>query len=160
MKFFTNKHVIASLIIAPILAVLAWFAVDDYVSEKPQSALAGQSYNLIAKSNCRWESGYCFLENEDLEIHITTNNQKYGQNSLMVRSQIPIDLLNFALVSEPGKDSSPMAMKPINPDYTEWVSDELNLQNNQFLQFVFGINQSRFYAETPTTFVYKEPVYQ
>jgi hypothetical protein len=52
MKFFTNKHVIASLIIAPILAILAGFMVDDLVADDALKAEKVIPYPLVANSNC------------------------------------------------------------------------------------------------------------
>lgn len=62
---FTNKHVVIALIIAPVLSVLAWFAVGRLAGEDAAPAQPGQSYPLVAKSSCRWPSGQCELENGD-----------------------------------------------------------------------------------------------
>ena len=48
-----NKHVVVAMLVAPILAILAWFAVDSMVAERAHSAKPGASYKLVAKSNCR-----------------------------------------------------------------------------------------------------------
>ena len=68
---FTNKHIIVALLVTPVLAVLAWFAVGAFVGEKPQQAAPGQSYPLVERSNCRYDSGQCDLHNEDLQLSIT-----------------------------------------------------------------------------------------
>ena len=60
---FKNKHFIVALLIAPILAIIAYFGVDIAVSEKPHAAKKGQSYKLVSKSNCRYTSGLCDMEN-------------------------------------------------------------------------------------------------
>jgi hypothetical protein len=159
MKFFTNKHVIASLIIAPILAILAWFLVDDWVADDALKAEKGIPYPLVAKSNCRWPSGYCYFENEDVEIKITTDTQNFGQNKLMVRSEIPMTNINFALVTNPDEMSNQMAMRPIDNTYQQWESDVINIMDQMYLQFLFVINESKFHGQAPTTFIYKEPVY-
>ena len=159
MKFFTNKHVIASLIIAPILAILAWFLVDDWVADDVLKVEKGILYPLVAKSNCRWPSGYCYFENEDVEIKITTDTQNFGQNKLMVRSEIPMSNINFALVTNPDEMSNQMAMRPIDNTYQQWESDVINIMDQMYLQFLFVINESKFHGQAPTTFIYKEPVY-
>jgi len=159
MKFFTNKHVIASLIIAPILAILAWFLVDDWVADDVLKVEKGILYPLVAKSNCRWPSGYCYFENEDVEIKITTDTQNFGQNKLMVRSEIPMTNINFALVTNPDEMSNQMAMRPIDNTYQQWESDVINIMDQMYLQFLFVINESKFHGQAPTTFIYKEPVY-
>jgi len=159
MKFFTNKHVIASLIIAPILAILAWFLVDDWVADDVLKVEKGILYPLVAKSNCRWPSGYCYFENEDVEIKITTDTQNFGQNKLMIRSEIPMTNINFALVTNPDEMSNQMAMRPIDNTYQQWESDVINIMDQMYLQFLFVINESKFHGQAPTTFIYKEPVY-
>ena len=65
---FTNKHVIVALIVAPVLSVLAWYAVGSFTGEQPTPAEPGQSYPLVEKSNCRYPSGECELENEDFSV--------------------------------------------------------------------------------------------
>ena len=68
---FKNKHVIIAMIVAPILSILAWFAVGQFTGEQPQVAQPGQSYPLVEKSNCRYESGACDLENQDFKVRIS-----------------------------------------------------------------------------------------
>ena len=71
MTLFSNRHVVAAMVVTPILAVLAYFAVDLIVAEQPQPALVGQSYPLQAKSNCRYSSGQCDLHNGDFQVTLT-----------------------------------------------------------------------------------------
>ncbi len=59
---FRNKHLILAFLIAPVLAIIAWFSVDYFVAEKPHSAKPGASYELIAKPNCRRFSRRCDLK--------------------------------------------------------------------------------------------------
>ena len=68
---FTNKHVVIAMIVAPVLAVLAWFATGQLSGEKPQPAEQGKSYPLVEKSNCRYPSGACDLENENFKLRLT-----------------------------------------------------------------------------------------
>lgn len=59
------------MIIAPVLAVVAWLAVGELAGEKPQPAKSGHSYQLLERSNCRYISGACDLENGDVEISLS-----------------------------------------------------------------------------------------
>jgi hypothetical protein len=52
-----NKHILAAVLVAPVLAILSYFGIGYLFGEKPQPALEGQSYRLAEKPNCRWESG-------------------------------------------------------------------------------------------------------
>lgn len=65
---FKNKHFIVALLIAPILSIIAYFGTDMAVSEKPHAAKEGQSYKLVSKSNCRYTSGLCDMENGDFKV--------------------------------------------------------------------------------------------
>ncbi|MDJ0794251.1 MAG: hypothetical protein QNI98_08390 [Woeseiaceae bacterium] len=67
---FKNKHMIVAMLVAPVLAIMAWFAVDYFVAERPHAAKPGSAYTLIAKSNCRYASGQCDLENADFKLSI------------------------------------------------------------------------------------------
>lgn len=57
-RLLTNKHVVIAMLVAPVLAVIAYFAVDASVSEPPKAAQPGQSYPLAVRSNCRYTSGF------------------------------------------------------------------------------------------------------
>ena len=67
---FKNKHVVIAMLVAPVLAIMAWFAVDYFVGERPHAATPGSAYTLVAKSNCRYASGQCDLENADFKLRI------------------------------------------------------------------------------------------
>ena len=79
---FTNKHVVVAMLVAPILAILAWFAVDALVSERPHVAHEGGAYRLAAKPSCRYASGMCELENADLKISIRPESLSSDSMSL------------------------------------------------------------------------------
>jgi len=157
--FFKNRHVITSLIVAPILAIISYFAVDHYVSEVPHQAKDGQLYKMLAKPNCRWESGYCDLINGDLKIVITTDNKVYGRNQLFVKSTSDLKSVKFAVVSRKGDDSQPKSMSLSNANGLSWLSSQLNINKSDYLQFVISVNESVFYAEIPAVFVYKEIIF-
>lgn len=83
---FTNKHVIIAMIVAPILSILAWFAVGQFTGEQPQLAKPGQSYPLVEKSNCRYDSGSCDLQNEDFKLVLILQNGVTGPEFLLSAS--------------------------------------------------------------------------
>lgn len=154
--FFKNKHVIASLIIAPILAIISYFAVDYYVAEAPHKAKQGQLYKMLAKPNCRWESGICELVNGELEIVIISQTQTYGLNQLLLRSSTALKDIKFALVEKKNKVSKPRSMLASDDKNTAWHSPQINISKSDYLQFVISVNESVFYAEIPAIFIYKE----
>ena len=61
---------ILAMFVAPVLAIIAYFATDRIVSEKPHQAQQGNTYKLAAKSNCRYKSGQCTLHNGDVQVNV------------------------------------------------------------------------------------------
>ncbi len=149
----TNKHVIIALIVAPILAVIAYFAVDASVSEKPHQAVKGESYPLIAKANCRYESGKCTFENGDISIDLETEVIGATAININLQSSIALQGAKMALVHSEDQ-SSPSNMKAINNSQTEW---QLSLNtaelDNAKLQLALSINDTFYYGQTETTFM-------
>ncbi len=154
--FFKNKHVITSFIVAPILAIISYFAVDYYVAETPHKAKQGQDYKMLVKPNCRWESGMCDLINGDLEIAITSQTKTYGLNQLFLDSSTPLKGVKFALVEKRNKTSEPVSMLATDANQTAWKSLKINVSKSDYLQFAISVNESVFYAEIPAIFIYKE----
>ena len=86
MSILTNRHFVIALIVAPILAIIAWFAVDKLVAPPPVAAQPGQSFKLIAKPNCRYDSGQCELVNGDVRVKLEPTPE--GQLKLL--SNLPV----------------------------------------------------------------------
>ena len=93
-----NKHVIIAMIVAPILAILAWFAVGQIAGEKAKVAEPGAAYPLVARSNCRWASGKCELANNDLEMTILPLELGAQYTRLSLDSEFPLAQATFALL--------------------------------------------------------------
>jgi len=53
LKLLTNKHMIIAMLVAPVLAVLAWFAVGEFAGEQAHKAEAGREYPLVEQSILR-----------------------------------------------------------------------------------------------------------
>ena len=47
LETFKNKHVLVAVVVAPILAVLAWFATGMIVDEKEHAMKNGSIYTLV-----------------------------------------------------------------------------------------------------------------
>jgi hypothetical protein len=76
LNVLTKKHLIVAMIVSPILAVLTYYAVDFKVSEKPHSAVPGNSYPLVAQSNCCYSRGKYTFKNGDIEASISISDAK------------------------------------------------------------------------------------
>ena len=66
-----NRHLLLAIIVAPALSLLAWLAVGELGGQQARPALSGQAYPLLEKSNCRYASGFCDLENGDFRLRLT-----------------------------------------------------------------------------------------
>lgn len=120
---FKNKHVIAALIITPILAVLGYFAVDALVSETPHAAKKGASYKLAEKPNCRYTSGMCGLKNGEFELKLTTNWLDGNRMRLHLSSVAPLDGAKISMVDDENDQQVPQDMLRNSEDGTSWIID-------------------------------------
>lgn len=155
---FKNKHIIAALLISPILAILSYFAVDALVSETPHSAVPGASYELVAKSNCRYASGQCTFKNGDMEVHLTLNEVDQ-QVRLNLESAVPLDGVKAALV--PSEQApAPQALVAQNAEGTGWqASYDLSYTGEEMLYLVVTANGVFYYGETVAPFGHYETSY-
>ena len=148
MSVFTNKHVVVALLVAPVLAIGAWYAVGLIGAETPQRAVPGQSYPLVAKSNCRYASGQCSLENGDIEFHITPVSSN-DTLSLKITSNQSSGRVMLGL----GQDSNPPKPEeaPYDASIQSWYYAVTENQAEK-LFFVAEIRGSRYFAKLDTVF--------
>lgn len=151
--FFTNKHVISAMIVAPILAIISYFAVDYYVSEVPHKAQQGELYKMLVKPNCRWESGQCDLVNGDFKVLITLERQIDGKIQFFIASQMALEEVNFALVKQRGGDSLPTSATWVEGNRMLWKTMAVEVNKSDYLQFVISVNGATFYTEVPAIFI-------
>ena len=149
---FTNKHVIIAMIVAPILSILAWFAVGYFTGEQPKAAQSGQSYPLIEKSNCRYPSGACDLENEDFKLQMSYQDDVAGSH-LVVRSSHPLESIVLGLGAA-GSDVPPSAMRAADGQGLEWrIALEGKPTPDQRIRLVARAAGSSYFAEAGTLFL-------
>lgn len=149
---FTNKHVIVAFIVAPILAVLAYLGVDSMVAETPHAAKAGESYKLLAKPNCRYESGVCSLVNGDVEMDMILSPSEQGFGLLTLHANMPLQGAKLALGS--GETTAqPADFAATSDNAKDW---QLLLaskpEQNQLIRLVVSVDGVYYYGETPTIF--------
>ena len=146
----TNKHVITALIVAPILSVLAWFAVGSLVGEQAAPAQPGNAYPLVEKSNCRWASGQCDLENADFRVSL----QYTDNGALELRSAYPLQGAAFS-VFDPAQDVSlpPMELRADDSRGVVWRFSAAGKPSpGQRIRLVATANGSQYYGEVGTAF--------
>ena len=144
---FKNKHIIVALIVAPILAIMSWFATGYFVDERPHVMKEGGLYTMNVRSNCRWASGQCTLLNNDLRIDITG---KYTSETLelTLESTLPIQEVKAAY----DKHDVPYTLV-FDTTTSKWKGILDLRHKTQFINFVFSVNGTAFYAQVPTTFL-------
>ena len=139
------------MFVAPVLAIIAYFATDHIVSEKPQQAEQGNSYKLAAKSNCRYQSGQCTLHNGDVQVHVRVERVTTSVVKLIVKSNTPV---KNALASLSDAETQPTTLYPAAAEENTWNA-EFNMVDiaDSTLRLVLEISGSIFYADTPTVFI-------
>ena len=152
-----NKHVVIALIVAPILAVLAWFAVGQIAGEKAKVAEPGAAYPLVARSNCRWASGQCELHNNDLEMTILPLELGAQYTKLSLDSEFPLTQATFALlldgnevVANAEHDASPDAPAQMTVTVPAFADPEA------MLRVAVTVQESLYFVEVPVVFMRPE----
>ncbi len=153
MVIWKNKHVILAMIVAPILAIFAYFGIGFIFGEKPLPAESGQVYKLVEKPNCRYSSGECGLKNVDFELTITGEPLADDRYLLNVVSANPLDGIKLALVENETDEEAPVDMRPVGNDGLKWTlaikrPDPLNDR----LHLVAMAGGTLYYADAATKF--------
>lgn len=152
MSFFKNKHVIASLVIAPLLAIGAYYLVDLLVREQPKPAQAGQAYPLIASPNCRYESGVCELSNAEFQSTLTVD-WKIERPVLTLKSNYALQGVKAAFVTLDGTSTEPMQMVLDTADRKTWkVVMGDSVKEDTVVRLALTANNSHYFAETTLVF--------
>ena len=156
-----NKHVIAALLIAPILAIISYFAVDYMVSERPHAAKAGGGYALVEKPNCRYQSGRCQLKNGDFELTLTVASQSAENTRLQVDSKVALKGVRIALLKPQLADNTteyieatePLSMQISDDAGLSWSLDLPQVSQQDRLRLVAAAQESFYYGESATRFI-------
>lgn len=149
---FKNKHVVIAMIVAPILSILAWIAVGQFTGEQPQVAKPGQSYPLVEKSNCRYESGACDLENEDFKMRLTLQEGATGPEFVLSTSH-PLEGVVLA-VGLPDEEVQPAPMRASDGQGLEWrIALAGTPAVQERIRLVAQSAGSAYYADASTTFL-------
>ncbi len=159
MNFLKNKHLIVAMLVAPALAIIAYFAVDQVVSEKPHAAAKGETYKLRANSNCRYKSGVCTLENGDVEVRLHVEVIDPDKMMVLLSSVLPLQGAIVSLVAEDGSGER-IAMAPDAEKVNTWSATLYGTLNEQsLLRLALNVSDTLYYAETTTVFVNYETIF-
>lgn len=156
---FTNKHVIVAFIVAPILAIITYYAVDYVVAEKPQVAQKGVNYKLATRPNCLHKSGMCGFFNGDVEFDIMWEGSDSGYGLVKVVSKrLPLSGIKMAFGNPNQTMPMDLVMSEGNP--LEW-SVPLNYHPapDEAIHVVAAINDSLYFGEATAAFFDYETSY-
>ena len=146
-----NKHVMLAMVVAPVLAIIAWFGVDALLGPRPEVALAGKSYPLLAKSNCRYASGACTLENEDFSLEV-----RFADNAFVLSSPHKLQGAWFAVGDPDVVPNSMTLMQDGESAFQQWRINTLAPQPVERIYVVVKYNDITFFGDAATTFAYPE----
>lgn len=150
-----NKHVILALLIAPALAIIAWFSVDYFVAEQPHSARPGATYPLVAKPNCRRPSDGCELVNEDFRLTVVVPQFDASGADIELISVFALDQAAVGVVNRGGDDGVPTALIDTGTAGKQWRGRATGMLDAQsMLRVAVTAEDSTFYAEIPVTFFF------
>jgi hypothetical protein len=153
MNILKNKHLILAMFVAPVLAIIAYFATDYAVSEKPHQAQQGNTYKLAASSNCRYQSGQCTLQNGDVEIHVTVERITASLVEMTLRTSISAQKVLASLVDD-NNAGQPVAMQSNDAENTVWHAQfDITDPEKAQLRLAVELSGALFYAETPAVFI-------
>jgi hypothetical protein len=151
---FTNKHVIVAMLVAPVLAIMAWFSVDYFIGERPHAAKEGAAYSLIAKSNCRYDSGQCDLENSDFRLSIRPTSVTSGSIQLEMTSAFPLQSATLGLVNG-GTAALPSPMAATSAEALHWTTRiDYPQGDTSTIRVAVTADGATWYAEIPTVFLF------
>lgn len=150
MSVLNNRHVRIALVLAPLLGVGAFVAVDRRLTPRPQAAAEGASYPLAAKSNCRYSSGACNLENGDVKLLVRGRRAGETTFEISVESALPIGSAVLS-VGEAESFSEPA---------TFGAGDSFRLDAAEpeqlRMRWAFQVGRATYYAETSGVFLQRE----
>jgi hypothetical protein len=150
---FKNKHVVIAMLVAPVLSIMAWFSIDYFLSERPHAAKEGAAYSLIAKSNCRYDSGQCDLENSDFKINIRPMSITSGSVQLELTSVFPLQSATLGVVNN-GLSAPPTEMMPTTDEFLHWTTRiDRPAGDSSTIRVAVTSDGSTWYAEIPIIFL-------
>jgi len=156
VNFLKNKHILTAAIVAPVLALISYFGVNYLVGETPHAAQEGQSYKLVEKSSCRYDSGHCELKNGEFELKLSTEELDDGRLLLVLKSVFPLNGVLVALVESGADEKQPVDMRPVSDDGLVWSLDIARPDpERDRLHLVASSNRSLYLGDVAMKFTLK-----
>lgn len=149
----TDKHLLIAMVMAPLLALIAYFGINFMLGETPQAAEAGSSYLLVEKPNCRYASGRCGLKNADFELEFDFEHGTDGRLLLKLSSENPLEGVMLAMVEGGDDEEQPEPMRPVGIDGMSWVIEVASPDpEHHRLHLVASANQALYFGDVAMKF--------
>lgn len=157
MNILKNRHVLVASLVAPVLAILAYFAMDYLFSDPPQAAVEGQSYPLVEKPNCRYDSGFCGLKNNDFELELSYSRLAGERLLLNLKSAFPLDGVMAVVVRSETDEAPPQAMKAEDGAGLEWSMElSVSASGTDRIRLAASAAGSLYFGDVSTRFTLAE----
>jgi hypothetical protein len=157
MSAWKNKHIVIATLMAPVLALVAYFGIGAILGEDPIPAEAGQSYQLLEKPNCRYASGLCGLKNGDFELDLSFEMLDIERMLLKLESVHPLDGVLVALVEDETEEQTPVEMRPVGSDGLTWSLEVGRPDAERHrLHLVASSDQVLYFGDVATKFTLNE----
>ncbi len=155
-----NRHVVTALLVAPILALIAYFAVDAMVTPNAEALVQGKSYPLKEHSNCRRAGGLCTLSNNELRVQLRARREA-GQLVFEVQLDQSADQAVLALLNHSGQEFGPHVLAR-DDEYDgkegSQFTKTLDLPSDPSgLRLVVVVRGANFFASTSGAFLIADP---
>jgi hypothetical protein len=152
-----NKHVVIAMLVAPLLAIIAWYGVDAIVADRAESAKPGAHYPLVARSNCRYESGQCDLVNNDFKLVIRVVEVRPGETTLALESEFPIANTRLSISSGDYEVLATAVQESLSELPVQWiVTIASSPVPPAILRVAVTVQQSIYFAEVPVIFLQQQ----
>ncbi|CAE6887534.1 hypothetical protein ACOMICROBIO_GDFFDHBD_00664 [Vibrio sp. B1REV9] len=157
---FKNKHITIALLVAPILSLIAYFGTDMALSEKPQAAKEGESYKLVGKSNCRYTSGLCDMENGDFKVKFRSEKLTKDSLELSLNAAYPLEGVKISVVDDQAQNTQPFEMTRADNAGQNWtITLPKPASEESWLRVAIQSEGTLYYGETQTAFVKYETLF-
>ena len=134
-----------------MLALVSYYGVDLAVRERPQPAVAGQTYRLVAKSNCRYSSGKCELGNGEFTVTLVYDN---ANKQFTLRASHTLQQAVLGVSKTSNAENAPVPMQNLTADKKSWVVIMPgDVKVNYNARLVVRALDAFYYAETRLHFI-------
>lgn len=151
---FRNFHFIIAFLVAPFLAIMAWYAADTMLGDKKEKAKEGLGYELLGDSNCRYESGTCTMSNGNFELSVQVDRAGEGKLAVRLESAHPLDAISMGWVNPGEEEANQTPLEPAGDKRVRWkgiIPGEASTEAR--MRVLARADGTSYYGETATVFI-------